>query len=330
MKIGFFLSTLGGSPLQVGLERGLRSLGHYVEDYRHGHGYELILVFNQTAHNTGYVYPDFPPRHIPIAFIDTAEFGVWSRLPDRVSQFSNTFSPGAMAHDTKNPHEQMRLRSFLEGQSFPYLLREFSRFLNYPDGYSPIDYPAYASSECHEAPNREEYLRRDLDLFVSWGASHPWRMNLTQVLRDCHTKCEISVLGENGAMRLPQSVYFPKTRSAKCSVSFDGYGSGSFRVTEVLCRTVLLMGPLMIKVRAPLIDGETCIAYGVQHDGETFTGTNIGQKLRECLDNPERSFEIYRRGYDHVHTHLSERATAAYVLDVVSKHDWKVETKLDL
>lgn len=330
MKIGFFLSTLGGSPLVVGLERGLKALGHHVENYRHGNGYDLLLVFVQSAHTTNYVYPAFPTKSQPIAFIDNAEYGYFTRLPDRVHRFANCFAQGAMAHDTKNPHEQMRLRRFLEGQSFPYFLREFSKFLDYPGNYHCVDYPLYAGSECHDQPNKEEYLKRDLDLFVSWGGSHPWRMNLTQVLRDCHTKCEISVLGENGATRLPQSIYFPKTRSAKASVSFDGYGSGSFRVTEVLCRTVLLMGPLMIKVRAPLIDGETCIAYDVQNDGETFTGTNIGQKLRECLDNPERSFEIYRRGYDHVHTHLSERATAAYVLDVVSKHDWKVETKLDL
>lgn len=330
MKIGFFLSTLGGSPLVVGLERGLRALGHHVEAYRHGHGYELVLVVNQTAHVTSYVYPEFPPANIPIAFIDSAEFGVWSRLPDRVHRFANTFAEGAMNHDTKNLHEQTRLRMFLEGRSFPYFIREYSKFLDYPEHYHCIDYPSYASSECHEVPNREEYLRRDLDLFVSWGASHPWRLPITEALRGCHTKCEIHVLGENGTPRMHQPTYLAKTRSAKCSVSSSGYGSSSFRLHEVLGRCLLLQGPLEIKMREPLIDGVHCVEFQIESEGENFLSTNICQKLRESLADPDRSFTIYETGYWHCRNKLSETAAAAYVLDVVSKHDWRTPTKLDI
>lgn len=330
MRIGFFLSTLGGSPLVVGLERGLKALNHHVEQYRNGHGYDLVLVFCQVAHVTTYVYPEFPPPHIPIAFIDSSEFGYFTRLPDRVYRFANCFAPGAMAHDTKNPHEQMRLRRFLEGRSFPYMLREMSVHVNYPPSYSQLDYPTYISSECHVAPDRDEYLRRELDLFVSWGASHPWRMNITDALRRCHTKCEISVLGENGAVRIHQNIYFPRMRAAKAGVNFSGYGVSSFRQNEILCRALLLQGPMDVRFRAPLIDGVHCVEYQVESNGENFLGTNVCHKLRESLADPERSFQIYSQGYEFCHTNLSETATARYLLEMVSRHDWRIPTPLDI
>lgn len=330
MKIALFLSNFGGSPLVVGLQRGLVQLGHTVEQYRHGHGYDLVLIVNQTAHVTNYVYPTFPPSWLPIAFIDCAEYGSSKRYPDIAHDYANTFSPGSMAHDTKNRHEQARLRHFLEGRSFPYFLREFSKYVEWPANYSAIDYPAYLHSECHESPDRSEYLRREPDIFVSWGASHPWRLPITEALRACNVKGEIHVLEQNGATRLAQQIYFPKTRAAKCSVSFDGYGSGSFRMTEVLMRTLLLQGPMHILTRAPIVSGVTCREYSIESNGPEFISTNIGDVLRSALADPDGSFEIYERGYHHCHQFLSERATSKYVMDTIAAHNWSQPTQLDI
>lgn len=330
MKIGFFLSTHGGSPLVDGLRRGLSSNGHTVEDYRVDQGYGMLFVFNQCAHNPSYAYPDFPPPSQSIVFIDTAEYGYFKRLPGVVQDYANTFSNGAMNHDTKSIHEQTRMKRFLEGRSFPYFIREFSNYVNFPQGYYPIDYPLYVHSSCPIKPSLDTYLKRDLDLFVSWGASHPWRMNITKALRDAHTKCEISVIGESGHQRMPQYHYFDRTQAAKASVSFDGYGSGSFRVHEVLVRTVLLQGPLTIRQRSPLVDGVTCVDYSVANDGETFVSTDVAQKLRRVLDHPEWAYRIYERGYHHCMEHYTEEATARYVLKAAALHDYKIPTKLDL
>lgn len=345
MRVGFMLSNWGGSPLQVGLERGLQSLGHAVLPYHPLGRYDLLVLFNQTAHRTDYFYPPFPLRSTPpLAFVDSAEYGYFKRLPERVLQYSHAFAPGSMAHDTKNPHEQARLKQFLEGRSFPYFLREYSKYVRYPAEYHPIDYPLYLHSECHERPDREEYLRRELDLFVSWGASHPWRLPITAALRGANVKSEIQVIGESltpeqgrdsvekGAdvvTRLPQALYFSRTRAAKCSVSFDGYGSGSFRLTEILVRTLLLQGPLTIERYAPLVDGVHCIEYRVYSDGEEFMGTDIADRLRGALADPEGSYRIYEAGYDHCFTHYSERATAEYLLRTVEAHDWNRPTPLE-
>jgi hypothetical protein len=325
---------MGGSPLVVGLQRGLCQLGHEVDGYDPRYGYDLVVIFNQCAHTTDYAYPEFPERDVPIAFVDSAEFGYFTRLPDRAHLYANTFTETALAHDTKNRSEQERLKAYLEGRSFPYFLREFSKHVQYPVGYHPIDYPLYRLSECHDRPNREEYLRRDLDLFMSWGASHPWRMPITDGLRGCHTKSEILVLQDQpGAPlvpRMPQAQYFGRTRAAKASVSFDGYGSGSFRMTEVLCRTLLLQGPLSIRTRAPLVDGQTCRTYKVETAGEEFVRTDVCCVLRDALEDVEGSYAIYERGFEHCYAHLTERATAQYLLDTVAAHDWRTPTPVDL
>jgi len=333
LKIALYLSTLGGSPLQVGLFRGLQELGHEVTYFNPGNGYDLVLIFNQTAHTREYIYPTFPDDSVPIAFVDCAEYGYYKRLPNIIRHYANAFAPGSMSHDTKDCGEQEKLRRFLQGKSFPYFLREHSKYIEFPSEYHPIDYPLYAFSVCHDRPDREEYLRREQDLFVSWGASHPWRMHITDALRGCHVKSEIRVLNDQAGEqvpRMPQDEFFSRTRSAKASVSFDGYGSGSFRMTEVLVRTLLLQGPLSIRTRAPLEDGVTSVAYDVESDGEEFLGTDVCQKLHSALADPERSFGIYERGYDHCMTHLTERATAQYVLDTVAAHDWNRPTGLDL
>lgn len=330
MRIGFFLSNHGGSPLVGGLERGLKQLGHHVEQYKHGSDYDLVLVCNQCSHVTTYEYPEFPPAKVPIAFIDSAEYGYFRRLPGVIINYANAFTEGSMHHDTKNLSEQTRLKTFLEGRSFPYFLREFSNYIPFPDNYHPIDYPLYHYSVCDERPDRDAYLKRELDLFMSWGASHPWRLEITKALRGCHTKCDIRVLEENGTPRMPQKEFFHKTNSAKCSVSFDGYGSGSFRMTEVLVRCLLLQGPLSIHRYAPLINGVHCMEYTVVNDGENFLGTNICDVLRAALADPELSYKIYETGYHHCMEHYTERATAQYVMDVVAKHDWKKATQLTI
>lgn len=315
--------------MTVGLEHGLKHLGHRVEEYRAGNRYDLILIFNQSAHVTDYVYPAFPEKGEKFAFVDTAEYGYFKRLPEIVGDYAHAFRKGSMSHDTKNVHEQNRMREFLSGKSFPYFLREFSKHVAYGSTFHPIDYPMYHGSECHVPPRREEYVNRDLDLFCSWGLSHPWRADLTQALRGCHVKSEIFVLEENGTPRMDQRRYFNRTRAAKVSVSYDGYGSSSFRLTEVLCRTVLLLGPLSIVMREPLTPGKNCVSYEIESEGEKFISTNLCEVMRSVLGSPETAFDIYASGFEHCFTHLTEKATAQYVLDKIEAHDSSVVTPIE-
>ncbi len=382
MRIAIFESSTGSGPHVAQLTRGLQSLGHHVEPYHRGQGYDLVIVHNQVSHRTDYEYPHFPDERIPLAFVDFAEFGWRTRLPTNRLQYANTFARCAMKHDTKNEHQQIRLKSFLDGRSFPYFLREMFSDIEYPVGYAPIDYPLYHLSQCDSQPNRENYLARQLDLFCSWGHSHDWRANIQEALAGAHVRSEISIVerkvmetgfyyadsgrwmcatpyllpkivlmdcpppsfanGGDGfrvghwyddigdVRHIEQPYYFARMQAAKCCPSFDGYGSGSFRMTEVLCRCLLLQGPLSIRTRAPLVDGETCRMYSVEHDGEEFISTNAAEVMREALADPEGSFEIYARGYQHCQEHLTEKATAAYLLDMVAAHDYSRVTALEV
>lgn len=333
MRIGIFLSSLGGSPLQGGIERGLAELGHEVCCYSPGATYDLLLIFNQCAHVTNYEYPPFPTyeNKTPVAFVDSAEYGWTKRQPHTIEDYWNAFAPGSLSHDTKNSHEQKRLHTFIAGRSFPYFIREYDKRIDFPAAYHPIDYPLYYQSVEVRPPNREEYLRRAMDLYVSWGASHPWRLPLTDELRAVSCRSDINVIEQNGHERTPQfgpDGYFEKMRGAKCSVSFDGYGSGSFRITEALVRCVLLQGPMTMRTREPLIDGQTCVEYRVAGWGMEFGSTDIAEKLKEVLADPERSYRIYEAGYNHCNEQYSERATAQYVLNTVRAHDYSRATIL--
>lgn len=328
MRIGFYLSTAGGSPLQAGMERALPQLGHTVEYSHPKEKYDQLWVFNQCAHTRSYRYPDWPERCDKIVFLDTAEYGYYKRLPGVLERYWNTFADGSLSHDTKNRSEQERLKGFLAGRSFPYLVREFFKTFSFPAAYHPIDYPLYALSVCRVKPNREEYLARALKLFVSWGASHPWRMQITDALRACPVSSEIRMITHGLVDGLPQKFYFDRIRNAACSVSFDGYGSSSFRLTEVLVRTVLVQGPLSIVRAFPMEDGKHCVEFQIESNGERYIDCNVSDKVRWVADNPEAAFQIYEAGYQHCMAHYTEKATAEYILKIMDNHDWTKPTAL--
>lgn len=311
----------------VGLQRGLEALGHNVVTCHPYGRYDFVVVWNQIAHRPNYVYPP-PPCPNNMVFIDGAEYGWMRRGPEIVKCFANAFSPGSVTHDTKNEQQQAYLRRILEGRSFPYFIREKSKYIQWPESYHGINYPLYLHSEDATPPNRDEYLSRSLPFWQSWGASHPWRWPITHALRDAGYEC--LVLEENGHPRLTQDIYFPKMKSAKACCSFDGYGSSSFRRTEVLCRTVLLEGPLTVDFPYPLTDGVNVVNYDVVSSGEEFLSTNIVERLEWVLSDPERAFSIYEAGFHHCWQYFTEKALAEYVLSIVEGHDWTQPTPLNL
>jgi hypothetical protein len=332
VRVAFLLSNLGGSPLTIGLERGMRLLGHQVVDYTPDGNWDLLLVFNQCAHVTNYAYPPLPPKNHGrrIAFIDTAEYGWTKRVKEPIGTYWNAFAEGSMTHDTKNPEQQTLLRDWLDCQSFPYFVREFWNAWAFPAAYHPIDYPLYQPSAHRRAPKRDEYLRRTTQVACLWGLSNPWRVNLTAEMEASPVVKDVYVIERDGP-RLPQfgpRGYFERLEAARCSVSFDGYGSGSFRMTEVLCRTLLMQGPLAIKTHAPLIHGDTCWAYCVWVDGEHYVRSDLVEQIQAAMADPERCFEIHHRGFNHCMAHLTERATAEYVLRVIDAHDLNQVTRI--
>lgn len=297
MRVGILTSDRGGSPLQYNLEV---VVGWPM--WQPGMKCDLVLVFNQTWHTREYRYPETWPD-CPVAFVDTAEYGCSYRP-------RNTFSPEALDHDTKNRAEQERLRRFLEGRSFPYFLREMWSDYAYSAAYHPIDYPLHRGSECERRPDRDEYLRRTVPVACIWGHSNPDRVPISAAMRAI-PGADVHVAEEDGP-RVPQPDYFRRLEAARCGISADGYGSGSFRETETLVRTALVRVPQRIRTHAPLVHGETCIDYS---------------EAAVPVD-PELGWRVYSQGYDHCQTHYTPHAVARRILDVCAAHDWNTPTPL--
>jgi len=310
-----------GSIISGALSQGLTALGHTVEWYQAGSSYDYVLLINVSNHGPNYTYSQLP-NHPKLVFVDTAEYG-WMTHDD--PKYAYAFSTGSLAHVEKNREEQLRLKRHLNGRSFPYFLRELQLGVNYPSCYHPIDYPMLAPLP--PLANWDQFSRRLLDLTCVWGYSHPWRVYLEKKLdehRHSDTKLRFRLTGT----RLDFHDYMKLLESSVSTVSFDGYGSGSFRVTEALGRCLLFMGPLRIQQRIPLVDGVHCVSYSATGSSDKLSDTNLVEIVEATLSDRKRCFEIYLEGYNFLATNLTCKAWAQYVLDVCEQHDWKRITPL--
>lgn len=315
-----------GAIIHGALRQGLEALGHACTDWRPGVFADLVLLVNVSNHGAHYTYGQLP-EHPRLAFVDTAEYG-WDTHGD--SRYANAFNTASLKHVEKNELEQRRLLRHLGGRSFPYFLREMQLSVRYPSCYHPIDYPMLAP--LGPPPDLAQFKARPYDVLVSWGESHHWRVGLNSVLRALRDQDSTALRLALYDHRVPPDVYWDSLyRQTKSTLSFDGYGSGSFRVTEALSRCLLVQGPLQIQQHQPLLDGQTCVyfkATGCQSG--PLEWTNLAEVLTETLADVPRCFDIYQRGYQHLIDHFTVDRWAQYVLDVCERHDWRLPTRLDL
>lgn len=333
MNIGFLSHPLGGSPLLLSLRRAFQGLGHNVVDFPRNRKVDLVLVFNFASHQE-FEYEDFPVVECPMAFIDSAEYGWWTHEKKYARWLYNAFAPAALMGGripgapevvlSSKGKQQFKLKKWLEGKSFPYFLREMYKDWNYPSCYHPIDYPLWVDSHCQKEPQLEEYLKRPLDFYVAWGNSHPYRAKLNELLA-AQPRSQVY----SAPPRIDQKFIFQQTEAAKSSISYHGYGHGSFRVMENSVRTLLFKCRTCIQEREPFVNGETCLEYDVWGSFEEM-GTDLGEKLDIVRKEPERAFGIYKAGREHCLKHLTEEATARYVLGEIEKHDFTQPTPLVL
>lgn len=328
MRIGLYKSNFGGSPLLHNLRKGFKNINVLAEDVVLSRHYDYVLIFNQTAHSKDYYYHDLRQitnKYPKLAFVDTAEYGFKSRLIKNIKMYKNAFTDFALEHDTKKVNQQRMLFNYLHGKSFPYFLREYYKNINYPKCYHPIDYPL--SLPCKNCPNENQYNNRKFPVFAVWGQSNPIRKDIIKEIRNEMPSPEVRMFDNKS--RIPQNIFLTKMHNSKISVSYDGYGSSSFREMEILCRSMLLKGEMVIKQRNPLINGVHFVEYkvAITEDG-TFINTNIKELINYYLNNPKEAFEIYKKGYEHCYKYYTPKATAQYILNVLQSHDYSTITPL--
>jgi len=329
MRIGFYSCCV--NHIEAKLWRGFHQIGVEAERYLAYKKYDYVLLFNQTAHGQEYCYGTLDVlEDYRFAFIDCAEYGWFNRMrPNWQEEYYSAFAPGSLRNHTKNMTEQVFLLLFLQGKSFPYFLREFLVGFPYPPTYYPIDYPITVEPDM-TPPDREQYLARPVDLFLSWGISHPFRANLTEEVRQAGVRTDINIIQDPHGGRLPYDEYVGRMARAKATVSYDGYGISAFRESEALCRTLLFRGGVPTIQRCPLYSGVNCVEYKVidADNGSRFMSSDIGPLVRSYLQDPERCYEMYHRGYGHGMDYYTEAATARYILRTLANHDWNTPTPL--
>lgn len=330
MRLGFKVANVdaGCGIMLGGITRGLTELGHQVVPWTLGVSCDHVLVFNVSSHINHYNWDDIEQLEgCKFAFIDTAEYGWWTHYDYHKDMYYSAFAPLAIK---AKPPVQLKLLEFLKGKSYPYFLREMYKGFDYPENYHPIDYPLYYHSRSDIQPTTfEEYKNRNWDVYIAWGHSHQTRVHITEMIKKLPFK--IFAFCDSNA-KLNQFEYFKGLQNAKISVSYDGYGSGSFRETEVLSRCVLFRNVQCVRRPNPLTNGVNFVEYTVEEKlGDDkypiYVNTDVGELITQHLSNLENLYNIYREGYKHCTEWLSEKGMAQYILETTQKHDWTVVTK---
>ena len=360
LKIGIFISDKYTNPLLHSLQKGLVELGYDCSLYDKGNRYDYVFLFNvagvyNPVHGDWIKYSNLETIQDKIVFIDAAEYGWWTHYDCYASVYCNAFTKKAIeskslyytaftsevAKQLENS-EQTKLTNFLRGKSFPYFLREKYKAISYPKQYHPIDYTyTYMTmSQATKVPDKTEYLNRKYDFYLRWGNSHIFRKEIIDKINSI-PGYRIDAIGE----RISQSEYFKNLEDSRISAAFDGYGSGSFRETEVLSRCTLFQGKQCIDKYHPLTEGVNFVEYEVKNTMGTAVGfgkINLAPKgapkyldcdidflLQKYMANWDLCFQIYAAGYEHCMKYYTPRAVAKYVMEEVLNHDYSQPTPVE-
>lgn len=320
MKIAYFVPQHAGAVIFGGMQRGFEQLGYPLHQFKPGGSYDYVLLFNCADHKTLCNFEGIDDITGKFGFIDTSEYGWQTHYEYYKDKLYSAFAPLTIG---MKPDGHKKLINFLRNKSYPYFLREYYKGVNYHKNYHPIDYPLYWASVCKKGLSSfEEYKNRPMDLYVAWGESHQTRKNITAILEKLPLKMHVSV-----GPKIPPQQYFMNLESARMSVSYDGYGYGSFRETELLSRLTYFRNRQIVHQHHPLTDGLNFVEYTTEeilddnHYPE-FIDSNIGDIIMDHADNIDLMYEMYVSGYRHCLDNFTEMAVAKYILKTLRNHNW--------
>ncbi len=327
------------NPLFTRLILGLREMGHRCDKYEPGTRYDYVFICNvagpySTKSTWELKYPYLDTIQDKIVFIDPAEYGWWTHDKIYATEYYNAFAPLSIV--AKGTAEgQLELLSFLRGKSFPYFVREKYKNILYPNQYYPIDYPLIVNPIVpNKKPNKDEYMKRTHDVYVRWGGSHIFRPRIIEKIKTI-TGFKIDVEHK----KINPIEYYHNTQDARISVVSDGYGSGSFRETEVLINCLLFMKEQCIEKHHPLTNGVNFVEFKVDYEmsaGGTFSkgsqlykDCNIAELLQEYMSDWDKCYSVYASGFHHCVKYYSISEFAKYVFEGISKHNYLEPTPIE-
>ena len=200
-----------------------------------------------------------------------------------------------------------------------YFKRELLRS-DVSDKVKPIDWPCYLASSPFQSEN--EFNSRPIEVFFSWGFSHPSRPRLHAEIFKAMTTHGIGVLSEtdqfSGYFKGPcartwASIFSPwYTRKpiadivwyqarSKMSVSLPGCGKKCFRHSEAPVATIMALPLDDLAWSYAWMHGENCIRL-------------VPEREFEDLDSATKRDDLYRI-YVHSQETIEKYRTKPYVFD---------------
>lgn len=228
-----------------------------------------------------------------------------------------------------NKDEWEKLNDFIEShQPVRYFKREMLA-KDQDDFYVPINYPCV--QPIPDPETKEHFYKRPLDVFYSWGYSHPERRRLhgeiwVESNKRNYVVCDNLYFLEKFIKRetnphkwvtanIPDYCRFPTKQIvalnglSRISISMPGAGTCCFRHTESPINSAMLMKEDNMAWSYEWVNGENCIKF-YEFGGEIET-------IQSSLAIPQL-YDIYRNGIEtckkyHIDTYISD-----YILPLIN------------
>lgn len=271
---------------------------------------DILLV----SRPDGYVFNEdiLSLKGKPYAIADVIEMGWDAEIIDTpFLGFPDTSEYSIFNHPqfNDNKSEWQKLNDFIkENKQRFYLKRELLLQDQEDEVFEPLNYPA--QYPIPEPQSKEDFLKRPLDVFYSWGLSHPQRRRLQgdiwlgadkygYMVGDNLFWIELFMANESGSrwlsVNIPHYCRFHSDQIlnvnalAKISISMPGAGTSCFRHTESSSNAVMLMKNDNMAWSFPWEHNKNCIMFN-----------EFGGEVETCLQalSNNNLYDIYRAGVE--------------------------------
>ena len=273
-------------------------------------GVDILLI----SRHDGFVFNEeiLTLKGKPYVIADVIEMG-WDAKIDHTPFFgfddSSFFSILRHPQFDNSKEQWLRLNDFIKGnQPIFYMKRELLA-KDQDEMFIPLNYPA--QYPIPEPQSKEDFLKRPLDIFYSWGLSHPERRKLHgriwlgseehgYMVCDNLFWIELFMANENNAhkwlsVNIPHYCRFHSDQIlninalAKISISMPGAGTCCFRHTEASANAIMLMKDDKMAWSFPWLANDNCLKF--ERFGDEITTALNG------LNSPQL-YDIYLRGVE--------------------------------
>ncbi len=299
------------------------------------------VVIVPLVDTVGYTYnsqlEEIKAHRKPYVFIDFIEYGAghqcdtnWANRTQHL--FGRSGEMPSALHDRRPEFD--RLHAFIaENPPVLYFKRELlARAVD--ERVAPIEFPCYLPP--HQPESREDFERRPIEVFYSWGFSNCMRPRIHASIWGGMCDYGYSVVGslehvqselsECKPRRLWVTAHTPHYArvdiakvmdiqgKSKTSISAPGAGIKCIRHGECPVNSVMVMPWDELAWSFPWVGHENCIRLGEK--------SRVAWQLNHWFANPEdhgRLYDIYRRGLDTVDRYRSHRYVNEYVIPLIKK-----------